>query len=271
MYNATILVNKKLSNNTITTKQKNCKKFVYTNSILAVFIQIIFISNSFAQIEIPDSILNIPPLGDAINMALEHSPLLKSSDIETSIRKFQLKSVRREWLDNMGIESFYKYGSIDNVNIQNIGSADQITNAQTTDTRYSIGVYLKMSFFSFINQGTKNKIALQEIKKSKYHQEFIRNEIRKAVIKQYQEYLYNKKLISIKNKAYIATQMQVEKANIDYENGNLNLYEMTKVMESATKAETEYFKAISDFKISYLLLLELIGANHYEQEQNDNN
>jgi len=236
--------------------------------IVTYILLIILQTNLKAQTEIPDSVLKVPPLGDAIDMAIEHSPLLKSSDIETTIKKFQLKSVRREWLDNMGIESFYKYGSIDNVNIQNIGNTDQITNAQTTDTRYSVGVYLKMSFFAFINQNNKNKIALEEIKKSEYHQEFIRNEIRKIVIKQYNEYLYNKKLISIKNKAYIATQMQVEKANIDYENGNLNLYEMTKVMESATKAETEYYKAIADFKVSYLLLMELIGANHYENDSN---
>ncbi len=209
--------------------------------------------------EIPDSLLNVPPLADAIDMALENSPLLKSANIETVIKQFELKSTRREWLDYLGIESFYKYGSIDNVNIQNLGERDQITNAQTTDSRYSVGVYVKMSFLAFIDQHNKNKIASKEIEKSFYHQEFIKNKVRELVIKQYSEYLYNKKLISIKNKAYIATQMQVEKANIDYENGNLNLYEMAKVMESATKAETEYYKAISDFKVSYLLLMEIIG------------
>ena len=208
---------------------------------------------------IPDSVLFIPTLGEAINMAMNYSPLLRSVDIETTIREFQLKSTRKEWLDNMGLESYYKYGSIDNVNIQNVGSLDQISTAQTTDTRFSVGVYLKMSFFSFLTQRTNTKIALQNIEQSKVQKEFVKQEIRKVVIKQYGEYLYNKELIGIKNKAFQSNQVQVRKANIDYENGNLSIYEITKVMEASTKAESEFLMAKSNFKISYLLLLELIG------------
>ncbi len=210
---------------------------------------------------IPDSVLFVPTLAEAIDMAMEYSPLLKSADIETVIKEFQLKSKRKEWLDNMGVESFYKYGSIDNVNIQNVGSIDQLSTAKTTDNRYSVGVYLKMSFFSFLTQRNRNQIALQEIEQSKMQKQFIRQEIRKAVIKQYSEYLFNKELISIKNKAFQSNQVQLKKANNDYENGNLTVYEITKVMEALTKSETEYLMARSDFKVSYLLLLELIGIN----------
>ena len=225
---------------------------------------------SFSQ-TIPDSVLFIPTLGEAIDMAMEHSPLLRSVDIETTIKKFELRSARKEWLDNLGIESYYKYGSIDNVNIQNIGSLDQISSAQTTDNRYSVGVYIKMSFFSFLNQRTTTKIALQEIEQSKSQKEFIKAEIRKAVIKQYGEYIFNKELIGIKNKAFQSNKLQLKKANNDYENGNLTIYEITKVMEALTKSETEYLMAKSDFKISYLLLLELIGVNQNGQVINNSN
>jgi outer membrane protein TolC len=98
-------------------------------------------------------------------------------------------------------------------------------------------------------------------------QDFIKNEIRAAIIRQYGDYEYNKKLITVKNKAYLSTQMQVEKANFDYENGNLTIYDLTKVMEASTKAETEYLKAQIDFKIAYLLLLEIIGVNNFNTKQ----
>ncbi len=220
---------------------------------------------------IPDSVLFIPTLSQAIDMAMENSPLLKSVDIETTIKEFELKSTRKEWLDNMGFESFYKYGSIDNVNIQNVGSIDELSTAQTTDTRYSLGVYFKMSFFSFLTQRNKTKVALQEIEQSKIQRELVKQEIRKIVIKQYGEYLYNKDLISIKNKAFQANEVQLRKANNDYENGNLSVYEITKVMEALSKSESEFLMAKSNFKISYLLLLELIGIDqngnpvHYQE------
>ena len=230
--------------------------------ILSILLNLSIISYSLtAYSSIPDSILFVPTLAEAIDMATEYSPLLKSADIESVIKEFELKSTRKEWLDNMGVESFYKYGSIDNVNIQNIGSLDEVSTAKTTDSRYSVGVYLKMSFFSFITQRNRNKIALQEIEQSRMHKEFIKQEIRKAVIKQYSEYLFNKDLIYIKNKAFQSNQVQLKKANNDYENGNLTVYEITKVMEALTKSETEYLMAKSDFKVSYLLLLELIGIN----------
>jgi len=235
-------------------------------NFIKLFIFVLILFNSYASFsqdkrnEVSNSELFIPTLGEAIDMAMEYSPLLKSVDIETTIKEFQLKTVRKEWLDNMGVESFYKYGSIDNVNIQNVGSLDEISSAQTTDTRYSVGVYLKMSFFTFLTQRTNTKIALQEIEQSKMQKEFIKREIRKVVIKQYGEFLYNKDLISIKNKAFQANEVQLTKANIDYANGNLSVYEITKVMEALTKSESEYLMAKSNFKISYLLLLELIGT-----------
>jgi len=230
-----------------------------------LFVVLILISRiSFSQEtnnSIPDSVLFIPTLSEAIDLAMENSPLLKSVDIETTIKEFELKSTRKEWLDNMGVESFYKYGSIDNVNIQNVGNIDELSTAQSTDVRYSLGVYIKMSFFAFLTQRNKTKVALQEIEQSKMQRELVKQEIRKIVIKQYGEYLYNKDLISIKNKAYQANEVQLQKANNDYENGNLSVYEITKVMEALTKSESEYLMVKSNFKISYLLLLELIGID----------
>ncbi len=241
--------------------------YTISKSIITI---LLFLNSSFLFSQaIPDSVLFIPTLGKSIDMAMEYSPLLRSVDIETTIKEFELRSTRKEWLDNMGIESFYKYGSIDNVNIQNVGNLDQISSAQTTDSRYSIGVYLKMSFFSFLTQRTNTKIALQAIEQSRFQKEFIKQEIRKAVIKQYGEYVFNKELIGIKNKAFQSNEIQLRKANNDYENGNLTIYEITKVMEALTKSETEYLMAKSAFKISYLLLLELIGIDQRGQAINN--
>jgi outer membrane protein TolC len=231
-----------------------------------LFIIFIVLSNlNFAQddnisnLGFHDSTLNVPSLQIAIEKALEKSPLLKTADISTTIKQFELKSVQREWLGDLGFESYYKYGSLDNVNIQNIGSTDDISNSRTTDTRYSLGVYMKMSFLTFLDQKNKNSIARQEIEKSLLEQQVIQEEIRKLVIRQYNEYQLNKQLVAVKNKAFTTTEMQLAKANRDHKNGNLTIYELTKVMESTTKAEADYLSTKMNFKVSYLLLMELIG------------
>ena len=237
-------------------------------NIIIIFLVFVFGANSaqnpnLYDLQISDSLLKVPTLNDAINQALKQSPLLKSVDIETTIKEFQLKAVRKEWLGNLGLESFYKYGSIDNINIQNIDDIDQVTNAKTIGDRYSIGFYIKMPFLSFLTQKNKNNIAKRELEKSIYEKQIVQNEIKKIVIRQFNEYQLNKQLITVKNKAYIASQMQVSKANRDYKNGNLTIYELAKVTESSTKAEASYITAKIDFRISYLLLMELIGESTF--------
>ncbi|MBN2669361.1 MAG: TolC family protein [Bacteroidales bacterium] len=230
--------------------------------ILTIFINNLSLSQDTIvppSLDLSDSLLNVPTLDIAIEKALEKSPLLKSADINTAIRQFELKSIQKEWLDDIGIESYYKYGSMDNVNIQNIGQTDDITSAKTTDSRYSVGVYLKMSFLTFLDQKNQNNIARQQIEVSRLERQQIHDEIRKLVIKQYNEYQLNKQLIIVKNKAFTTTQMQLTKTNNDQKNGNLTIYELTKVMEASTKAEADYLKAKMDFRISYLILMELIG------------
>ena len=233
-------------------------------------IKIVFAQDSdLYDIQISDSLLKVPTLNEAINQALKKSPLLKSADIETTIKEFQLKSVRKEWMGNLGIESFYKYGSIDNINIQNIDDINQVTNAKTTGNRYSVGFYIKMPFLSFLTQKNKNNIAKRELEKSMYEKQMVQNEIKKIVIQQFNKYQLNKQLIAVKNRAYIASQMQVEKANRDYKNGNLTIYELAKVTEASTKAETDYITAKINFRISYLLLMELIGEPMFNSNSSE--
>ena len=45
----------------------------------------------------------------------------------------------------------------------------------------------------------------------------------------------------------------------DYENGNINIYKLTKVMESSNKLMGEYQKAVTGFRVAYLMLMDLIG------------
>jgi outer membrane protein TolC len=208
---------------------------------------------------VPDKVLHVPTLGKAIDMALEHSPLLKVKDVEKAIKIYQLKSTRKEWLDYIGMEGYWKYGTIDNVTIQEIDNSMVPTTYTGINTRFATGVYIKMSFFSFLDHRNKVLQAQEAIDKSNYEREIAQDEIRKLVIQQYNEYLLAKKILLVKTKSKVAIEIQLQKAEQDYENGNINIYELTKVMESSNKLMGEYQKAVTGFRVAYLMLMDLIG------------
>jgi len=208
---------------------------------------------------VPDKVLHVPTLGKAIDMALEHSPLLKVKDVEKAIKIYQLKSTRKEWLDYIGMEGYWKYGTIDNVTIQEIDNSMVPTTYTGINTRFATGVYIKMSCFSFLDHRNKVLQAQEAIDKSNYEREIAQDEIRKLVIQQYNEYLLAKKILLVKTKSKVAIEIQLQKAEQDYENGNINIYELTKVMESSNKLMGEYQKAVTGFRVAYLMLMDLIG------------
>ena len=65
---------------------------------------------SFSQVDstkiLIDNSLMVPTMREAVNMALKKSPLLKSADITASIKEYEYRSAKKEWLDNLGVESF---------------------------------------------------------------------------------------------------------------------------------------------------------------------
>ena len=144
-----------------------------------------------------------------------------------------------------------------------------MSTGKSVDTRYAVGVYLKMSIQSMLSQSKKNQIAKREVEICRYEKEQVEQQITALVIKQYSEYQLNKELLSVSNSAYQSTLIQLEKANSDYHNGNMSVYEITKITEAKTKAQADYLKAKFSFKVSYLLLMELIGAIDYNDVLNE--
>jgi outer membrane protein TolC len=232
-------------------------------NIILLVIYLGGVSAALAQnnFDIPDSTLNVPSLQKAIEMAIENSPLLKSADVNTAIRAFELKSAKRDWMNTLGFEAYYKYGSIDNVNVQSYNNITQMTDAQSIDTRYAVGLYLKVPLITIYNAHNRNQTARFEIEKTKYDKLILEDQIRQLVIQQYNRYLLNKQLIGIRSSSYLMTSMQFEKASSDHKNGNLSISELTKIIEAKSKAHAEFVSIVYDFKVSYLLLMELIGYN----------
>jgi outer membrane protein TolC len=244
----------------------NMKKYLISLMFIFLSVHIFSQENTSVASSISDSSLNVPTLSVAIERAKQNSPLLMSSDVETVIRQLELKTTRREWLENLGFDSYYRYGSIDNINISNTATTEEISSARTFDNRFSVGIYMKLPIFDLINMKNGNKIAKQKIEQSKYEKLVLESEITKIVIKQYNEFLLYKQLLEVKNKALVSSQMQVSKANMDYKNGNLNLFELSRIIESASKSESDFFTTKMNLEVSYLLLMELIG-NDKAQEQ----
>ena len=243
------------------------KKIISTYILIGLFASALF-SQTDTTTEDTD-VLHVPTLGDAIELAMQYSPLLKNQDLENTIKLYELRSIRKEWLDYMGVEGYYKYGSIDNVNIQNIGEGTVTSSYNGVDNRFSVGVYVKMSLFAFIDQRNKVQQANIALDQGRYNLELIQQQIRRLVIKQYNEYLLARELVEIKSRGMIATSTQKIKAEQDYSNGRINIYELTKVLEADSKANTEYQKAKSDLTISYLILMDIIGKLQFETTNNE--
>jgi len=232
-------------------------------SFFIILISIVLFSNCFSQDNVDSAFSNIPPLQVLIDSALEHSPVIKSQDAEVLIKEYNLSITRQQWLNYVQVIGDSKYGTYDNLIVNQYQTSNQSTayNTSNVGTRLQIGLSLRFSIFDFIKAKNNKKIAIKELEQSVWRKEELNSYLRQTVIKQYHEVLMNHSLLKVKTDFLQQTKLAKDFSEKDYKSNIVEYFEVVRAADAYQKAMTDYEKTKTDFIVALLLLQDIVGIN----------
>jgi len=199
------------------------------------------------------------PLSQIQDLAIQNSPLLKLYDSEIVIGQLKIKAEKRDWMSNLGFEAGAKYGLYDNLVItEDLGTGESNTST-TEQTRYSVGVFLKIPLNNIADRSNVRQ-AKAELEKIRYQKENSEQELRKLIIVQYNNVLKSNMSLEIRNKSYEMFKLQLIRSEKDFVNGKINISEYSKVHDMTVRAELEFNNVKIELRTAIQVLNEIVGA-----------
>ncbi|MEI7423019.1 MAG: TolC family protein [Prolixibacteraceae bacterium] len=211
------------------------------------------------SVAIAEEIENLlPPLHAIIDTALSRNLDIKAKDHVVTAREYNLKTERRRWTENIGIQADARYGTFDNFALNTIvGVTPTNLTTRTNQMNYGIGAFLKIPFFEIATR--KNTIGSYKAQVDQAVSEagVQRDLIRQAVIKQYHEVVLKHKILRIRSKYLETARINVQMGESDFHSGKTNINEYARIADFAAIAEVNFESAKSEFITSYLILEEI--------------
>ncbi len=214
------------------------------------------LANTSSGIDFAD---RLPPLAELQAQAIENSPIFKMLDADVSIGEYKVKEEKREWMHSMGIESGARYGLFDNLIItQDLGLVE--SNTQTTEqTRYYVGAFIKIPISAIIDNSNV-KTAVAEKEKLQYQREARIQELRQLIIVRYNNVILEYRGILIKSNAVESYRVQRLRADEDFKNGKINVYEYARLEDMLSKAVLSLEEGKLNFTTAFQILEETVGV-----------
>lgn len=202
----------------------------------------------------------IPPLAILIDSAYENSALVKSRDANLSYKKTNINSTSKLWLKNIGLETYYNYGTSDYYAINNATSGNQSLNTsiQTTN-RYTIGAYVRLPLYDFLDRKNLIKAEKYLYEQAYYEKENEKAFLRKQLILQYNDVILKQKVFKITSESSIEAKLQSEMAEKEFAQGEISLSELARLRDIRAKNIMIYEQSKYDFINAYLILQEITG------------
>lgn len=200
--------------------------------------------------------LRIPPLGQLIDAALEHSPLLDEQRSMIAIRQWQEKTAKGDWGRYILFYTDLRYGTVDLI----VNNSGAISNGKSNSTWYNVGTRLQLSIFDALDMKRKNGAAREQVKYEESKLLELKRMINDDVIKLWNKLVSYKEIVRV-NEDHIAVQQgNILYAEQQYKAGDIALVEYARIKEISVKADQEYELAKKELRETYLLLESLVGV-----------
>lgn len=234
--------------------------------LISLLLAIVVVQKSLGQQSstamnfIYDYRLLIPKLDVLVDSAWAKHGLLGYRKAEIDVKQANLKTKKRYWTRNFGVQGDSRYGTFANFseNVTNTSTVNLASN--TTQFNYGIGVYLKFPVFDLYNRKVEIKQAKAELEQARGYMEFQKYEIREEVIKLYENLILKQNLLELKAKNFGSAQVSTKMAEKEYKNGLIPIYEYVRLTDITARIETEYQTAKSEFILAKKLLENLTGV-----------
>ena len=203
--------------------------------------------------EIDDQLL--PPLEKIIDAAIQNSPVLKQQDALINKNEYRLKSVKQSWSDAISVGASTQYGAFGNVALDALSVG------------YQAGVYIKVSLFDIIGRSNQIGVFVEERNIALHKREELKRLIRQRVTSLYNKLRLSKRLVQIKSNGRESTRVHHQMVEKKFIKGDYSVSEYARVVEIATKMNSDYEIARAEFMRFYVELEEFVGKKIVDLEE----
>ncbi|GGZ93186.1 TolC family protein [Algibacter mikhailovii] len=203
--------------------------------------------------------LLIPKLGILIDSALVHNGLVNYRKLEIDAKESNLKSKRKYWTRNFGVQADSRYGTFDNYSSISGDNATINLASNTQQLNYNVGLYLKIPVFDVINRKSQIKQAEAELAQAKSLVKSQEDELREMVIRYYEDLLLQQNLLEIRATNLGNAKVNMEMVEKEFKNGLVEITEYVRISDMTSRISADFQKVKSDFIISKKLLENLVG------------
>lgn len=198
------------------------------------------------------------PLDSIIDLAIANNPGLKAQEALITAGNEQIKLGRREWQNGVFVSFNQNIGNqtlFYDSNNEPLG-----TQSQSTTTGYRLGLNVNVPLFWFFARSNRINIFKQELNVRRETKEKLKIDLARIVISEYNNMLSTHQILLIASNSRSSARMVMDMANQQFKQGDISIGEYTSVMGIATKAESDYEIAKSNFYTWYEQLEQLLGV-----------
>lgn len=185
----------------------------------------------------PDMQLRIPPLDTLIAVTLRNSPTIQMQEALMRKNEYLIRSERQQWTDGIATDITAGFGNQSLLVQQPTG---EVSNYDNFNNGYRIGATLRLSIYDLFGRKNQVGMAVNEYATSQHKKDVLAQEIAAQVTSQYYTLITAQNILSIKSEARQATGINRTMAEKEFNEGNIPVAELSRIIEISSKAATEY-------------------------------
>lgn len=191
--------------------------------------------------------LVIPPLAELLEAA-EKSASVRAAEHNVDVARYELVSVRRQWMQWLKIHSSFSFGNSDMYAVQLLETTNQIwtyNQQQQQQMFWNIGASISIPISDLFTQGNKVRQQKARVRMAEAQREVEYQEVKNLVIKYYVDAAKQLNLFKVYAENYAAAESQYFVSEQDFINGELSIHDLfiMKNYQSGAKLEYEQCKA----------------------------
>jgi hypothetical protein len=191
---------------------------------------------------------SIPPLFVFIDSAMANSPAIKMYETQIVQNQCQMDLLKYNWMKEIYMVVDSKYGQY------GAGQpGDQLS------LGYGAGAVIKIPLSAIAGNGQRKKIAKMELEGSIFNKEILISELKKAIIRQYNETVYKKQILTIRVEALEVASISQKLSEKEFKGGLIHVDQYSRVSEIYFSQLQLLEQSKMELKTSMAVLLEMAG------------
>ncbi|MFY7829694.1 MAG: TolC family protein [Flectobacillus sp.] len=235
-----------------------CQKWLYACCLIFFSAVLTFAQSTSPQS--PETDFNLPPLEEIIDLAIQHSPALKQQDEQIKKADQQYLIQKRQWTNGLSLGTNYSAGNQSLLVQQADGSLEAFSNF---NNGYRFAVGATFSIQSILSQKNITKIAKAEKTIAQESKNMVTDQIKNEVIAKYYAVISAHEALKVAIEMKTSTLVNKKMAEREFAEGQINVADMAKILESTANISVAYENAKQTFIMNVRLLEVLIGKRLY--------